>query len=86
MTNLFPLPYWAPALKRVPIPLQVLEAAYAHADARKYRHLLSFPKTGTIASRLDLSFNLSSYRLARSVKDYSADAQRIAVAPNSARR
>ncbi len=20
MTNLFPLPYWAPALKRVPIP------------------------------------------------------------------
>ncbi len=51
MTNLFPLPYWAPALKRVPIPLQVLEAAYAHADARKYRHLPPFPKTDTIASR-----------------------------------
>ena len=45
MTNLFPLPYWAPALKRVPIPLQILEAAYAHA------HLPSFPKSSTIASR-----------------------------------
>ena len=50
MTNLFPLPYWAPALKRVPIPLQVLEAAYAHGDARS-SHLPSFPKPGTIASR-----------------------------------
>ena len=50
MTNLFPLPYWAPALKRVPIPLQVLEAAYAYGDARSW-HLPSFPKTGTIASR-----------------------------------
>ena len=50
MTNLFPLPYWAPALKRVPIPLQVLDAAYAHGDARS-SHLPSFPKTGTIASR-----------------------------------
>jgi hypothetical protein len=28
MTNLFPLPYWAPALKRVPIPLQVLNEAF----------------------------------------------------------
>ena len=26
--NLFPLPYWAPALQRVPIPLQVLNEAY----------------------------------------------------------
>jgi hypothetical protein len=26
--NLFPLPYWAPALRRVPIPLQVLNEAY----------------------------------------------------------
>ena len=43
MTNLFPLPYWAPALKRVPIPLQVLEAAYAHGDARS-SHLPAFPK------------------------------------------
>ena len=25
MTNLFPLPYWAPALKRVPIPLPLRE-------------------------------------------------------------
>ena len=29
-TNLFPLPYWAPALQRVPIPLQLLDEAYAH--------------------------------------------------------
>ena len=50
MTNLFPLPYWAPALKRVPIPLQVLEAAYAHGDAA-FIALPLFPKTGTIASR-----------------------------------
>ena len=49
MTNLFPLPYWASALKRVPIPLQVLAAAYAHGDAHSSR-LPSFPKTGTIAS------------------------------------
>jgi len=26
--NLFLLPYWAPALQRVPIPLQLLNAAY----------------------------------------------------------
>ena len=30
MINLFPLPYWAPALRRVPIPLQLLDEAYAH--------------------------------------------------------
>ena len=30
MTNLFPLPCWAPALKRVPIPLQVLNEAFVH--------------------------------------------------------
>ena len=30
MTNLFPLPYWAPALKRVPIPLQALNEAFVH--------------------------------------------------------
>ena len=28
MTNLFPLPYWAPALTRVPIPLQALDATF----------------------------------------------------------
>ena len=50
MTNLFPLPYWAPALQRVPLPLQVLDAAYARGDARS-SHLPSFPITGTIASR-----------------------------------
>jgi hypothetical protein len=27
--NLFPLPYWAPALWRVPMPLQVVNEAYA---------------------------------------------------------
>ena len=32
MTNLFPLPYWAPAFKRVPIPLQVLDAEYVRGD------------------------------------------------------
>jgi hypothetical protein len=30
--NLFPLPYWAPALKRVPIPLQLLNAAYESGE------------------------------------------------------
>jgi hypothetical protein len=50
MTNLFPLPYWTPALKRVPIPLQILDAAYAHGEARS-SYLPAFPKTGTIASR-----------------------------------
>ena len=38
MTNLFPLPYWAPALTRVPIPLQALDAAFkqeSHAPKRR---------------------------------------------------
>ena len=38
MTNLFPLPYWAPALTRVPIPLQALNAAFrqeSHAPKRR---------------------------------------------------
>jgi hypothetical protein len=30
MTNLFPLPCWAPALKRVPLPLQALNRAFVH--------------------------------------------------------
>jgi hypothetical protein len=30
--NLFPLPYWAPALQRVPIPLQLLNAAYQSGE------------------------------------------------------
>ena len=33
--NLFPLPYWAPALWRVPIPLQHLNEAYAAGAAHK---------------------------------------------------
>jgi hypothetical protein len=32
MTNLFPLPYWAPAFKRVPIPLQLLDQAFMCGD------------------------------------------------------
>ena len=38
MTNLFPLPYWAPALTWVPIPLQALDAAFkreSHAPKRR---------------------------------------------------
>ena len=30
--NLFPLPYWAPALRRVPTPLKLLDEAYARGD------------------------------------------------------
>jgi hypothetical protein len=30
--NLFPLPYWAPALQRVPIPLRLLNAAYESGE------------------------------------------------------
>ena len=33
--NLFPLPYWAPALWRVPIPLQLLNEAYAFGQRRR---------------------------------------------------
>ena len=32
MTNLFPLPYWAPALQRVPILLQALNETFAHGN------------------------------------------------------
>jgi hypothetical protein len=35
-TNLFPLPYWAPALQRVPTPLLVLNEAFTKGErARK---------------------------------------------------
>jgi len=37
MTNLFPLPCWAPALKRVPAPLQVLNEAYARPSTLAWR-------------------------------------------------
>jgi hypothetical protein len=30
--NLFPLPCWAPALRRVPTPLKLLDEAYARGD------------------------------------------------------
>jgi len=30
--NLFPLPCWAPALQRVPMPLRVLNEAYLHGE------------------------------------------------------
>lgn len=39
MTNLFPLPYWAPALKRVPIPLQVLDEAFTQGNHARKRGL-----------------------------------------------
>ena len=32
MTNLFPLPYWAPALQRVPTPFRVLNEAFAFGE------------------------------------------------------
>jgi hypothetical protein len=39
MTNLFPLPYWAPALKRVPIPLQALDEAFEQGTRAPKRRL-----------------------------------------------
>ena len=39
MTNLFPLPYWAPALKRVPLPLQALEEAFEQGNGTPMRRL-----------------------------------------------
>jgi hypothetical protein len=39
MTNLFPLPYWAPALQRVPIPLQALDEAFACGTGAHKRDL-----------------------------------------------
>ncbi|MBK5198703.1 MAG: hypothetical protein JJE37_10565 [Methyloceanibacter sp.] len=32
MTNLFPLPYWAPALQRVPTPFRALNEAFTFGD------------------------------------------------------
>ncbi len=39
MTNFFPLPYWAPALKRVPIPLQALDEAFERGNGTPMRRL-----------------------------------------------
>ena len=44
-TNLFPLPYWAPALQRVPTPLQVLNEAFAHGEPRGFVHVSPIAKT-----------------------------------------
>jgi hypothetical protein len=41
MTNLFPLPLWAPALKRVPIPLQALDEAFAEGSSARRRSLFA---------------------------------------------
>jgi hypothetical protein len=41
--NLFPLPYWAPALWRVPMPLQNINEAYARG--------VPIPQASTIARR-----------------------------------
>ena len=35
--NLFPLPFWAPALQRVPIPRQALNESYSHGELRYRR-------------------------------------------------
>jgi 5-methylcytosine-specific restriction protein A len=35
--NLFPLPYWAPALRRVPIPLEALNEVYSYGERRHHR-------------------------------------------------
>jgi hypothetical protein len=43
--NLFPLPYWAPALWRVPMPLQNINDAYAR--------VVPMPQASTIAWRSD---------------------------------
>jgi len=41
MTNLFPLPLWAPALKRVPIPLQVLDEAFEQGSRARGRSVFA---------------------------------------------
>jgi len=35
--NLFPLPTWAPALRRVPMPLETLNRAYTGGDGARRR-------------------------------------------------
>jgi hypothetical protein len=41
--NLFPLPTWAPALRRVPMPLQLLEEVYARGDRACHSALIEPP-------------------------------------------
>jgi len=62
-TNLFPLPYGAPALKRVPLPLQVLDAAYASGDRASNRVPLHDLAAGF--ARLSLQFPLHLSPLGR---------------------
>jgi len=57
--NLFPLPCWAPALRRVPMPLQLLNEAYQRGETLSedaYRHAPTAEPTEdfTRASRFPL--------------------------------
>jgi hypothetical protein len=61
--NLFPLPYWAPALQRVPIPLQVLNEAYLRGNRPGKRALWHDRDLGHAPSRdRRLSLELSPPR------------------------
>ena len=42
-TNLFPLPYWAPAFQRVPLFLRPLGETYALKERRRARELSQSP-------------------------------------------
>ena len=42
-TNLFPLPYWAPAFQRVPLFLRPLGETYALKERRRARDLSQSP-------------------------------------------
>ena len=42
-TNLFPLPYWAPAFQRVPLSLRPLGETYALKERRRGRELSPSP-------------------------------------------
>jgi hypothetical protein len=50
-TNLFPLPYWAPALRRVPTPLLVLNEAFTKGERARQSLLARVIDLGA-ASRL----------------------------------
>jgi hypothetical protein len=53
MTNLFPLPYWAPALKRVPILLQALDDAFRRGDSGTQAACISNPVFGVAGPRYE---------------------------------
>jgi hypothetical protein len=57
MTNLFPLPYWAPALRRVPVPAQVLNEAYASPPTMAWRRDLE-PWMPSVKQVAEVAFNL----------------------------